>query len=170
MFWPTAPPPPPPPATEEQRLRIGLFLRQEIFLDRVAHFERSRLRRAGRQAELHLHAPLILAGQEAAGQPQEQHGEQHEDDRVEAKEKPFAVDHRGDAADIAVHHVVEACVEPVLGAFEPCTQMRGKRLPVTASSPCCLGLSRLEVSAGLRISATSTDSAIADTMVTENWR
>ena len=60
---------------DEQRLDIRLFLRQQIFLDRVAHFERPRLRGARGQAELDLDTPLILAGQEAAGQAQEQDGQ-----------------------------------------------------------------------------------------------
>ncbi|MNF79846.1 hypothetical protein D3C84_620750 [compost metagenome] len=38
------------------------------------------------------------------------------------------------------------------------------------NSPCFMGLSRVAQSAGVRISATSTESTMAETMVRENWR
>src|SRR3546814_1483523 len=63
---------PPAAGDEEQRPDIRLFLGQQIFFDHVAHFERARLRRACGQAELDRDASLILVGEEAAGQAEEE--------------------------------------------------------------------------------------------------
>ena len=103
---------------EEQRPDIRLFLGQQIFFDRVAHFERARLRRARGQAELDRNAALILIGQKSAWQAKEEEGEGGEQHDIDAEEQPFAVDDLGDAADIAVDRAVEARVEAGLGAFE----------------------------------------------------
>src|SRR3546814_14071837 len=97
---------------------VRLFLGQQIFFDHVAHFERARLRRACGQAELDRDASLILVGEEAAGQAEEEEGEKCEQHRIDGEEQPFAVDDLGDAADIAGDRAVEARVEAGLGSIE----------------------------------------------------
>ena len=44
------------------------------------------------------------------------------------------------------------------------------QLPSPCSWPFSTGFSMVAQSAGVRVSATSTDSTIAETMVIENWR
>src|SRR3546814_11751379 len=61
---------------------------------------------------------LILVGEEAAGQAEEEEGEKCEQHRIDGEEQPFAVDDLGDAADIADDRAVEARVEAGLGAIE----------------------------------------------------
>src|SRR3546814_10323501 len=77
---------PPAAGDEEQRPDIRLFLGQQIFFDHVAHFERARLRRACGQAELDRDASLILVGEEAAGQAEEEEGEKCEQHRIRSEE------------------------------------------------------------------------------------
>ncbi len=124
---------------QEQRLGVRLLLRQQIFFDFVAHFERACLRGAGGQTELDRNASLILVGQEAAGQTQEEENERGEQQEIDAEEEPFAVDDLGHAADIAGDRVVEARVETVFRAFEE--SMDAREAP--AARRCVMAL-RLE--------------------------
>ena len=89
---------------------------------------------------------------------------QHRDDR--------GVDHqaahrlcRSDAADAAL---VAVCVLRSKQRLNQPKKPRTGRFAVRW--PFCTGLSSVAQSAGVRISATSTDSSMAETMVTENWR
>src|SRR3546814_1865001 len=99
-------------------MRISDWSSDVCSSDLVAHFERARLRRACGQAELDRDASLILVGEEAAGQAEEEEGEKCEQHRIDGEEQPFAVDDLGDAADIADDRAVEARVEAGLGAIE----------------------------------------------------
>ena len=74
----------PPPATRNNVRRSSSRMCQ-VLLDHVAHLDRASLRRAGGQAPLHRDPALVLARKEAAGQAQEQHHEQHDDQRVIAR-------------------------------------------------------------------------------------
>ena len=62
---------------------------------------------------------------------------------------------------VNVAGAIEAVVEPAEEARERAVALVLERIA---------GLQDRRASAGVRISATSTDSAIAETMVSENWR
>ncbi len=60
------------PETGEHRVDVVFLGLEEMFLDRLGHFERAAHRGAGRQRELHHDLALILGGQEAGRQSQQQ--------------------------------------------------------------------------------------------------
>ena len=90
----------------------------EIALDRALDLERSDLRRAGRKAELDARRALVLSRQETGRETHEQQDQQHNDERVAAKEQPFAIDHFDDRFAVANDAAIERPVEPVLARVD----------------------------------------------------
>ncbi len=109
---------PTPARNQEHRVDVRRLGCGQVFGNGIAHFQRPRLGGPGRQAELNLHPPLVLARNEAPWQPHEEQGQQSEHQRIDGEEQPLAVHHFADGANVAVQHPVEGAVEPVLRALE----------------------------------------------------
>ena len=101
---------------------------------------------------------LILIRQERFRHAHEQQPHRHHDDPVHHEIAPRPPRDMSDPALVAAIHSVEAAIEP---AEKPSLALG--RLPT-------LGFKRVAHKEGVKISATSTDKAMAETMVMENWR
>ena len=90
--------------------------------------------------------------------------------RVDAEEQPLAVDHRDDGSAIADDQPLEVCVELVATCLDHAAYRGSAPVEPVQVLPASLlrWRSRVEVSAGLKISATSTERVIAAMIVIEN--
>ena len=158
---------------EQASRRSWLRARRNIFRSAAWTSMRAVLGRARRQAELDLRRALVLGRQEARRQPQE-----HDDQRqADQRRKCRANSHlrsitsddrsRGSGSTRRSKPLLNQLLARWIGvadrrraAIEPA----GPVVPLVAAA----GAAAVEVSAGLKISATSTDSTIAETMVSEN--
>jgi hypothetical protein len=98
---------------------------------------------------------LILVGQKGRGQTHEQHGHPHDDQQVDHQITACSTQNTADAVGIVVDALVKAGVKPAEKSFFSWCSAEA-------------GFNNVAQSAGVSTSATSTESAMAETMVIEN--
>jgi hypothetical protein len=172
VFWPLGPPPPPPPATTNIVRTFLLLVRAKYSSTALLHLLGAALGRAGGQAHLDAAAPWSSVGRKPVGSLMNSSTISPATICVDQQEDPFAIDDLGHGIGVAVDHALEPMVEPVARAGQPMADLRE-----AAAQPGLVGRLLIHLALeqgggdrGAQDQATSTDSSIAETMVTENWR